>query len=89
MAGIKTKVGVVGSGFVGSTASYSLLMQGVGREVVLVDRNAARAIAEAEDIEHAVPFSNPLRVRAGEYSDLVECRVVIVAAGQGNRILTH
>ena len=37
------KVGVVGSGMVGATAAYSLVMRGVGREIVLVDRNEARA----------------------------------------------
>jgi L-lactate dehydrogenase len=36
------KVGVVGRGFVGATAAYALVMSGVGRQVVLVDRNAAR-----------------------------------------------
>jgi malate/lactate dehydrogenase len=29
------KVGIVGSGFVGATAGYALVMQGFGREVVL------------------------------------------------------
>ena len=37
------KVGIVGTGMVGATAGYALLMQGVGRELVLVDQNAARA----------------------------------------------
>jgi hypothetical protein len=40
------KVGIVGSGFVGATAGYALVMSGVGREVVLVDRDQARAEAE-------------------------------------------
>ena len=53
------KVGIVGSGFVGATAAYALVMQGVGREIVLVDKNAARASAEADDIRHAVPFAHP------------------------------
>ena len=35
------KVGIVGSGFVGSTAAYALVMQGVGREIVLVDKKNA------------------------------------------------
>jgi len=60
------KVGIVGSGFVGATAGYALVMQGVGREIVLVDKNAARAAAEADDIRHAVPFAHPLDVRAGD-----------------------
>jgi L-lactate dehydrogenase len=79
------KVGVVGSGFVGATAAYALVMSGVGRAVVLVDRNAARAEAEADDIRHAVPFAHPLDVRAGGYDDLKGCRVVVICAGVGQR----
>ena len=79
------KVGIVGSGFVGATAGYALVMQGVGREVVLVDKNPARAIAEADDIRHAVPFAHPLHVRAGGFEDLAGCRVVLLCAGVGQK----
>ncbi|MCS6910051.1 MAG: L-lactate dehydrogenase [Anaerolineales bacterium] len=75
------KIGIVGSGFVGATAAYALIMRGIGREIVLVDLNAARAQAEADDLFHAVPFAHPLDVRAGDYPDLVGCRVVILSAG--------
>lgn len=75
------KVGIVGSGLVGATAAYALVMQGVGREVVLVDRNAGRADAEADDLFHAVPFSHPLTVRSGDYDALADSRVVIISAG--------
>jgi L-lactate dehydrogenase len=79
------KVGIVGSGFVGATAGYALIKQGVGREIVLVDKNAARAAAEADDLRHAVPFAHPLAVRAGDYKDLAGCRVVVVCAGVGQK----
>ncbi|WP_153555142.1 L-lactate dehydrogenase [Roseimaritima sediminicola] len=79
------KVGIVGSGFVGSTAAYALVMQGIGREIVMVDLNEARAAAEADDIFHAVPFAHPLTIRSGGYSDLSGSRVVIVAAGANQR----
>src|SRR3954451_11627769 len=79
------KVGIVGSGFVGATAGYALLMQGVGREIVLVDKNAARAAAEADDLRHAVPFAHPLEVRAGDYKDLAGGKVVVVSAGVGQK----
>ena len=79
------KVGIVGSGNVGATAGYALVMQGVGREIVLVDKNAARANAEADDIRHAVPFAHPLDVRAGDYEDLADCRVVVLCAGVGQK----
>src|SRR6516165_1509880 len=79
------KVGIVGSGFVGATAGYTLVMQGVGREIVLVDKNEARAAAEADDIRHAVPFAHQLEVRAGGYTDLVGCKAVVICAGVGQK----
>src|SRR4029079_15518972 len=79
------KVGVVGSGLVGATAAYALVLRGVGREIVLVDKNEARAAAEADDIRHAVPFAHALEVRAGGYPDLVGCRVVVLCAGVGQK----
>lgn len=79
------KTGIVGSGFVGATAAYALVMRGVGRRLVLVDQNRARAESEADDILHAVPFANPLEVSAGDYSDLAGCRVVVVSAGVGQK----
>lgn len=75
------KVGVVGCGFVGATAAYAMVMDGVGREIVLVDLNRQRAEAEANDILHAVPFSHPMSVVSGDYADLAGCRVVVIAAG--------
>lgn len=79
------KVGIVGAGFVGATAAYALVMRGVGREVVLVDKNADRAAAEADDIRHAVPFANPLQITSGDYGALAGCRVVVLCAGVGQR----
>src|SRR5262245_34568112 len=79
------KVGIVGCGFVGATAGYALVMRGVGREIVLVDKNSARAAAEADDIRHAVPFAHPLEVRSGGYEDLAGCCVVLLCAGVGQK----
>ena len=79
------KTGIVGSGFVGATAAYALVMRGVGRRVVLVDMNKARAAAEADDILHAVPFAHPLEVTSGDYADLADCKVVVVSAGVGQK----
>ncbi len=79
------KIGVIGSGFVGATSAYAMVMRGVGREIVLVDLNKARAQAEADDILHAVPFAGQLDVRAGDYPDLDGCSVVVVTAGVSQR----
>lgn len=79
------KVGIVGAGYVGATAAYALVMRGVGRELVLVDKNTDRASAEADDIRHAVPFANPLEISSGDYDELAGCRVVVLCAGVGQR----
>jgi len=75
------KVGIVGAGQVGATTAYAMVMRGIGREVLLVDLNKARAQAEADDILHAVPFAHPLKVAAGDYKDLEGSQVVIITAG--------
>ncbi|MEO1441162.1 MAG: L-lactate dehydrogenase, partial [Chloroflexota bacterium] len=79
------KIGIVGTGMVGATAAYAMVMSGVGREIILVDLNKDRTRAEADDITHAVPFASPLEIKSGDYGDLVGCKVVIVAAGVGQK----
>ena len=70
------KVCVVGAGMVGSAAANALVLRGAASEVVLIDQNHKRAIAEAEDILHATPFAHITRVYAG---------AVIIAAGVSQR----
>lgn len=77
------KIGIVGAGHVGSTAAYSLVLQGVGSELVLVDRNHQLAEAQVMDILHATPFSHPVSIRSGDLADLEGCALVILAAGVG------
>jgi len=75
------KIGIVGAGLVGATCAYTLVMRGIGREIVLIDAAKKRAQAQANDIFHAVPFAHPLRVIPGEFSDLKGSQVVIMSAG--------
>ena len=79
------KIGIIGTGNVGATAAYALLMQGIGREIVLVDLDRKRAAAEAADLSHAVPFAHALKVRSGDYGELAGSRVVIITAGVAQR----
>lgn len=75
------KIGIVGSGFVGATAAYALVMRGIGHEIILIDQDEKRAQAEADDIFHAVPFATSVNIQAGDYPDLAGAKVVIMAAG--------
>lgn len=75
------KVGIVGAGMVGGAAAHTLALLHAADEIVLVDKNEARAIAEAEDVLHATPFMDGGRVRAGAYADLAGAGVIVLAAG--------
>ncbi len=78
---VRGKIGIIGSGFVGSAAAYAMVMSDVGRQIVLVDMNQKRAQAEANDILHAVPFAHPIEISAGDYPALEGCSVVVITAG--------
>ena len=69
----------------GSAAAYALALQGVAREILMIDIKHELAQAQAEDILHATPFAYPVWVRAGGYEDLAGVRVVILAAGVAQR----
>lgn len=79
------KVGIVGCGFVGSTAAYAMALNGAASEIVLVDLNANLARAQAEDILHATPFGVPVRIAAGDYPDLAGADLIVLACGVGQR----
>ena len=79
------KIGVVGCGFVGSTAAYALALQGVASELVLVDLAPALARAHAEDILHATPFAAATRVTGGDYPQLEGAQLVVLACGVGQK----
>jgi L-lactate dehydrogenase len=79
------KVGIVGCGFVGSTAAYTLVLKGLVNELVLIDVNTKAARAHAEDILHATPFARAVRVVAGDYSLLEDADVVVLCCGVGQR----
>ncbi len=79
------KIGVVGAGQVGATAAYAMMMRGVGSEIVLVDRKADLAVAQAHDILDATPWAYPVRIRAGEAADLDGAGIVVLAAGAAQK----
>lgn len=79
------KCGVIGVGFVGATCAYTLAVSGLFSEVVLVDMNRKKAEGEAADINHGVSFAKPCAVRAGDYQDLTECGLIIIAAGANQK----
>lgn len=75
------RIGVVGTGLVGSACANACVLRGVGNELILIDHNGDLARAQAEDILHATPFARSMPVIAGDYDDLAGCGIVMIAAG--------
>jgi L-lactate dehydrogenase len=75
------KIGIIGCGFVGSSSAFAITLVGAATELILIDLNPDLAKAHAEDILHATPFSEPVRVAAGDYSTLKGAGLVVLACG--------
>lgn len=79
------RIALVGTGNVGSTFAYALLLAGWASEIVLIDLNRARAEGEAMDLNHAMPFAHPTRIWAGDYADCSGAAVTVIAAGANSK----
>jgi L-lactate dehydrogenase len=79
------RIAIVGAGNVGATFAYSLVLSGLASEIVLIDADQARAEGQAMDLDHAVPFNQPVRVWAGSYEDCKGALVTMVSAGTSQK----
>lgn len=84
-AGRASRVAVVGTGFVGSTTAYALLICGTASEIVLIDRDRKRAEGHVQDLKDAELFSHTARVLAGDFSECSSADVIIITAGVGHK----
>jgi L-lactate dehydrogenase len=81
----KSKVVVIGVGAVGSTTAYTLLLRSRMDELVLIDANVNKAVGDALDMNHGMPFLGQAKVWAGSYEDCKDADIVIITAGAAQR----
>src|SRR5688572_8429326 len=81
----KTRIVIIGVGAVGSTTAYTLLLRGRMDELVLIDANKEKAIGDALDMNHGIPFTSKATVWAGTYEDCTEADIIIITAGAAQR----
>ncbi len=76
------KIVIIGAGHVGSHCAFSLMTQGDASEIVLIDIDEQKAVAQAGDIADAACFMpHPVIVRAGDYDDCKDAAIAVIAAG--------
>jgi malate dehydrogenase len=77
------RVGIVGAGFVGATAAYTLALMGTCHEIILYDIVPEVAIGKAIDIAQATNFSpkGTVVTAAKTPEEMRDCDIVVITAG--------
>jgi len=79
----REKIVIVGAGHVGSHGALALAAAAVTDEIVLVDKDEAKAWSQALDISDALSsLASSSRVRSGGWDDCADAAIVIIAIGE-------
>ncbi len=82
----KRKIVLVGTGFVGMSMAYSFLSTGGLDELVLIDVAKEKAVGEAMDLQHGLPYARgKMDIYAGDYEDCRDASVVVITAGAAQK----
>lgn len=76
-----SKIAIIGAGSVGASIAYAASIKQLASELVIIDVNTEKALGEAMDINHGLPFLGQMEIKAGDYSDVADADVIIVTAG--------
>ncbi len=79
------KISILGAGNVGATIAYTLAVEGLASEIVLVDINREKAIGEAMDIYQGTALCPPVNIYAGDYPDTANSNIVIITLGSARK----
>ena len=82
------KVVLVGCGNVGMSYAFALVSQpNRVDQLVLIDINHNKALGEAMDLNHALPYSSHhMTIKAGDYSDCNDADIVVICAGRNQEV---
>lgn len=79
-----SRIAIIGTGAVGVTCAYALVLKGTVQEIVLINRDTKKAEGQASDLQHAVPLGQPVTITTGGYKDAANSAIVIFTAGAAN-----
>ena len=79
------KFSILGAGNVGATIAYTLAVDGMASEIVLVDINMDKAKGEALDIIQGTAFCPPVNIHAGYAADTADSDIVIITSGSARK----
>ncbi|MCF7916915.1 MAG: L-lactate dehydrogenase [Candidatus Omnitrophica bacterium] len=78
---MKNKISIIGAGAVGSTFAFRLMLSGLVKEIVLVDKDIKKAEGQVMDLNHGLMFAYPANIYAADFSGIKNSNIVVVTAG--------
>lgn len=85
-AKLTSKIAIVGAGEVGSTIAYSLILNPITGDVLLIDPKTEVRDAQAQDLSDATYHGNTsTRVRAADSKEAGQCDIVVITAGAAQK----
>ena len=85
MESLKPKIAIIGAGNVGSTFAFSLMISGLAREIVLVDKDELLAKGECMDLNHGLSFTHPTKIYAAGFEGCEDTDIVVITVGANRK----
>ncbi len=82
---VTTRIGIIGTGWVGTSVAFSTLLAGHAGELWLHDQRSGVAEGEAMDLADGAAFYPRCEVRAVALEQMREADIVVLAAGRNGR----
>lgn len=76
-----SKIAIIGTGLVGSTTAYALILKSIIAEIILIDINENRCQGEFLDLSDSLFFGQTSLIRIGKAQDASNADIIIIAAG--------
>lgn len=79
---LTSSIAIVGAGDVGATIAYSLILNPVASEILLVDPQEEVRDAQVQDLSDSTFHTNTsTNVRAGTHKEAGQCDIIVFTAG--------
>jgi len=79
------KIILVGDGAVGSSYAYSLVNQGIGQELGIIDIDDYKVEGDVMDLTSSLAFTSPKKIYVADYNDCKDADLVVITAGAAQK----
>lgn len=82
----RSKIAIIGAGAVGTSTAFSLALQNIAADLILVDINQMQCEGELLDLTDALETTNLPFLEKGSYRDAAQSDIIVITAGKRQQI---